>query len=154
MSVLLVSIFFLVCIWSVVAYTKGADKSFGFVKKTRSYGAENYVYSTYPPPSSTHLRLRCSNFFNSSKKNSFGCAANRKSQKLTSTLTYKEDGMLFSVCHWCSWERELDVGVIMSLGNMYVLETSTGQRGKVISRKLIWQMMRFSVEFSTVVTII
>jgi hypothetical protein len=37
------------------------------------------IYSTYsPPPSSTHLWLRCSNFFNPSKKNSFGWAANRK----------------------------------------------------------------------------
>jgi hypothetical protein len=40
------------------------------------------------PLSSTHLWLRCSNFFNPSKKNSFGCAANRKSQILISTPTY------------------------------------------------------------------
>jgi hypothetical protein len=40
------------------------------------------------PLSSTHLWFRCSNFFNPSKKNSFGCAANRKSQRLISTLTY------------------------------------------------------------------
>jgi hypothetical protein len=33
------------------------------------------------PLSSTHLWLRCSNFFNTSKKNSFGCAANRKIEK-------------------------------------------------------------------------
>jgi hypothetical protein len=32
---------------------------------------------TYSPLSSTRLWLRCSNFFNPSKKNSFGCAANR-----------------------------------------------------------------------------
>jgi hypothetical protein len=36
------------------------------------------IYSTYSPLSSTHLWLRCSKFFNPSKKNSFGCAANRK----------------------------------------------------------------------------
>jgi hypothetical protein len=33
------------------------------------------------PLSSTHLPLRCFNFFNPSKKNSFGCAANRKIRK-------------------------------------------------------------------------
>jgi hypothetical protein len=47
------------------------------------------IYSTYSPLSSTHLWLRCSNFFNPSKKNYFGCAANmkienRKSQRLIS----------------------------------------------------------------------
>jgi hypothetical protein len=36
------------------------------------------IYYTYSPLSSTHLWLRCSNFFNPSKKNSFGCATNRK----------------------------------------------------------------------------
>jgi hypothetical protein len=39
------------------------------------------VESTYSPLSSTHLWLRCSNFFNPCKKNSFGCAANRKTRK-------------------------------------------------------------------------
>jgi hypothetical protein len=43
---------------------------------------------TYSPLRSTHLLLRCSNFFNPSKNNSFGCAKNRKSQRLTSTPTY------------------------------------------------------------------
>jgi hypothetical protein len=51
------------------------------------------IYCTYSPLSSTHLWLRCSNFFNTSKKNSFGCAANRKignrkSQRLISIATY------------------------------------------------------------------
>jgi hypothetical protein len=46
------------------------------------------IYSTYSPLSSTHLWLLYSNFFNPSKKNSFGCAANRKSQRLISTPTY------------------------------------------------------------------
>jgi hypothetical protein len=46
------------------------------------------------PLSSTHLWLHCSNFFNPSKKNSFGCAAtrkigNKKSQRLISTPTFK-----------------------------------------------------------------
>jgi hypothetical protein len=39
------------------------------------------VFTLHIPPSSTHLWLRCSNFFNPSKKNSFGCAANRKKEK-------------------------------------------------------------------------
>jgi hypothetical protein len=34
------------------------------------------------PPSSIHLWLRCSNFFNPSKKNSFGCVANWKIRKV------------------------------------------------------------------------
>jgi hypothetical protein len=36
-----------------------------------------------------HTRLRCSNFFNPSEKNSFGSAANRKSQRLISTPSQK-----------------------------------------------------------------
>jgi hypothetical protein len=36
------------------------------------------IYSTYCPLSSTHLWLRCYNFFNPTKKNSFGCASNKK----------------------------------------------------------------------------
>jgi hypothetical protein len=36
------------------------------------------IYSTYSPLSSTHLWLHCYKFFKPSKKNSFGCAANRK----------------------------------------------------------------------------
>jgi hypothetical protein len=36
---------------------------------------------TYLPLSSTHLWVRCSNFFNPAKKNSFGCAANTKTGK-------------------------------------------------------------------------
>jgi hypothetical protein len=43
---------------------------------------------TYSPLSSTHLWLRCCNFFNPSKKISFSCAENRKSQRLISTPTY------------------------------------------------------------------
>jgi hypothetical protein len=43
------------------------------------------IYSTYSPLSSIHLWLRFSKFFKPSKKNSFVCAANRKSQKLIST---------------------------------------------------------------------
>jgi hypothetical protein len=47
------------------------------------------------PLSSTHLWLRCSNFFNPSEKNSFGCAANRnigsrKCQRLISIPTYSQ----------------------------------------------------------------
>jgi hypothetical protein len=53
----------------------------------------NNIFTLRIPPSSTHLWLRCSNFFIPSKKNSFGCAANRKignreRQKLISTPTY------------------------------------------------------------------
>jgi hypothetical protein len=47
------------------------------------------IYSTYSPLSSTHSWLRCSNLFNPSKKNSFGCAANietGKSKDLSASL--------------------------------------------------------------------
>jgi hypothetical protein len=40
-----------------------------------------YLFYIFPL-SSTHLWLRCSNFFNPSKKNSFGCAANREIGKV------------------------------------------------------------------------
>jgi hypothetical protein len=45
------------------------------------------------PLSSKHLQLRCSDFFNRSQRNSFGCAANRrtrnrKSQRLIDTSMY------------------------------------------------------------------
>jgi hypothetical protein len=46
------------------------------------------IYSTYSPLSSKHLWLRCSNFFNPSKKNSFGCAANKKIGKAKDLSAY------------------------------------------------------------------
>jgi hypothetical protein len=50
---------------------------------------KKYIYSTYPPfLSFTHLWLRCYNFFNPCKKNSFGCAENRKSHWLIRISTY------------------------------------------------------------------
>jgi hypothetical protein len=61
--------------------------------KNTSYSIENMYLLYIFPFISTHLRLRCSNFFNPSKKNSFGCAANRrmgnrKSQRLIRTHMY------------------------------------------------------------------
>jgi hypothetical protein len=52
-----------------------------------------HIFTLRIPLSSTHLWLRCSNFFNPSKKIYFGCAANtkiwnKKSQRLISTPTY------------------------------------------------------------------
>jgi hypothetical protein len=72
------------------------------------------IYSTYSPLSSTHLCLRCSNFFNPSKKCSFGCSANRKienrkSQSLISTPTYKRVRLAMSV--------SLSVGLNLILGS-------------------------------------
>jgi hypothetical protein len=70
---------------------EGADKSFGFVKKKKqAMGLKKCIY-IFPPELHT-LMACCSNFFNPYKKNSFGCAANRKivngkSQRLTSTPT-------------------------------------------------------------------
>jgi hypothetical protein len=58
-------------------------------KRKQATGLKKYIYIT--PLSSTDLWLRCSNFFNPFKKNSFGCSANRKignrkSQNLSSPL--------------------------------------------------------------------
>jgi hypothetical protein len=62
-----------------VIYEEGADKSLALQRKQATGLKKMYLlYISPPPPSSTHLWLRCSNFFNPSKKNSFGCAANRK----------------------------------------------------------------------------
>jgi hypothetical protein len=70
----------------------GADKSLALYTK-QAMGLKTCIYSTYSPLSSAHLWLCCSNFFNPSKKNYFGCAANnkiwnKKSQRLISTPTY------------------------------------------------------------------
>jgi hypothetical protein len=69
---------------------KPATKRLSYVtaKKTTNYGVEKMYLLYIFPLSSMHLRLRCSNFFNPSKENSFGCAANRKRQRLISTTTY------------------------------------------------------------------
>jgi hypothetical protein len=68
--------------------------------------------------SSTHLWLRCSNFFNPSKKNSFGCAANRKSQRLINVRMYTGNFKITAnnkmhVCHclfriWTSNHSAID----------------------------------------------
>jgi hypothetical protein len=55
---------------------RGADKSLALQRKLQVRGLKKCIY-IFPPELHT-LRLRCSNFFNPSKKNSFGCAANRK----------------------------------------------------------------------------
>jgi hypothetical protein len=53
-------------------------KSLVLQRKQQATEFKNCIYSIYPPLSSTHSWLRCSDFFNPSKKNSFGFAANRK----------------------------------------------------------------------------
>jgi hypothetical protein len=70
----------------------GGWQVFGFIKKTKMYLL--YIF----PLSPTHLWLRCSNFFKPSKKHSYGCAANRPSQRLISTPTYSYD-----LSHSCSY---------------------------------------------------
>jgi hypothetical protein len=74
-------------------------------------GLKKCIYSTCSPLISTHLWLRCSNFFNPSKKNSFGCAENRKSQK-----TYQHPYVHFKTCsfsnqqrpsvHYCNYDKK------------------------------------------------
>jgi hypothetical protein len=55
---------------------RGADKSLAL--KNQATGLKKCIYSTYSLLSSTDLWLRCSNFFNPSKKKSFDCDTNRK----------------------------------------------------------------------------
>jgi hypothetical protein len=50
--------------------------SFWFIKKTTSYEMEKNVFILRIPLSFIHLWLCCSDFFNPSKKNYFGCVAN------------------------------------------------------------------------------
>jgi hypothetical protein len=63
------------------------------------------------PLSSIHLWLRCSHFFNLTKKNSFVCSANkkkenRKSQRLISTFTYTN----FQSSAWKLKNKEVPCG--------------------------------------------
>jgi hypothetical protein len=79
--------------WIYWTLLRGGLVSLWLYKENKLRDLEKYIYSTYSPLSSTHLRLRCSNFFNPSKKKSFGCAASRKigntkSQRLISTPAY------------------------------------------------------------------
>jgi hypothetical protein len=72
---------------------RGELISLWLYKENNKLRVEKMYFLYIFPLSSTHLWLRCSNFFNSSKKNSFGCAANgkignRKSQRLLSAPTY------------------------------------------------------------------
>jgi hypothetical protein len=68
---------------------------FALINKTTNYRTKK-LYSLYIFPPELHtLMTSLSNFFNPSKKNSFGCAANRKSQRLTSNLAY---GCLRRLC--------------------------------------------------------
>jgi hypothetical protein len=62
---------------SVLVMYKGGLINLWLYKENE--GLKKFIYSTYSPLSSTHLWLRCSNFFNPSRENSFGSAANRKS---------------------------------------------------------------------------
>jgi hypothetical protein len=83
----------LCCCWGRGVFRKlsnarGADKSLALYRKQQATGLKECIYSTYSLLCSTHLWLHFSNFFNPSKKNSFGYAANRKNQRLISTPTY------------------------------------------------------------------
>jgi hypothetical protein len=49
-----------------------------YKENNKLQGWKKCIYPTYSPLSSTHLWLLCSNFFNPSMKNSFGCAANHQ----------------------------------------------------------------------------
>jgi hypothetical protein len=70
-------------------YMRGADKHLALLRKQQAMGLKTCIYCTYYPLSSIHLWLNCPNFFNPSKKNSFGFAANKKigeAKDLSATL--------------------------------------------------------------------
>jgi hypothetical protein len=75
-------------ICNLIWVTRGLISLWLYKENNKLQDLKKCIHSTYSPLSSTHLWLRCSNFFNPSKKNSFGSAANRKSQRLISTPTY------------------------------------------------------------------
>jgi hypothetical protein len=58
--------------------TRGGLISLWLYKENKNYGIQNIFTLHIPPELHTYLCLRCFNIFNSSKKNSFGCAANSK----------------------------------------------------------------------------
>jgi hypothetical protein len=91
--------------------------------------------------SSTHLWLRCSNFFNPSKKNSFSCTANReignrKSQRLFSP-TRTSGNILFSFMPWkFHYEGTYKVHMWNAFNKLIVKPEDTD--GKIIL-KWIWE---------------
>jgi hypothetical protein len=97
-------------------YKGGGLISLGLYKENNKlWDGKKCIYSTYSP-SSTHLWLHCSNFFNPSKKNSFGCVGNRKSQILISTLMLKgnikftDNVVSLPVTQFCTQSVELWLG--------------------------------------------
>jgi hypothetical protein len=91
--------------------TRGADKSFAIIRKTTSYGIEKMYLLYIFPLSSTHLLLPFSNFFNSCKKNTIACAANRKignrkSKRLIGTPTYEQQYVVYSN-NYCNFKNRL-----------------------------------------------
>jgi hypothetical protein len=87
--------------WSRVLLKKlvrGGLISLWLYKETNKLRDWKKMYLLYIfPLSSTQLWLLCSNFFNPSKKNSFGCVENRKSQRLISTPTYRSATQILSI---------------------------------------------------------
>jgi hypothetical protein len=79
------------------------------------------IYSTYSFLISTHLWLRCSKFFNPSKKNSLGCAANRKKPIIQEST------------------QQVDAS-----GNAPGLYSSSPQFGSPQGQYLSWERMIFS----------
>jgi hypothetical protein len=66
-----------------------------WVYKKKSYEVEKNLFTLHIPLSSTHLCLRCSNFFNPFKKKNFFCfPTNMKSQRLISTPKYTDCPLL------------------------------------------------------------
>jgi hypothetical protein len=91
---------------------------------------------TYSPLSSTCLWLRCSNFFNPSKKNYFECAANikignRKSQRLIRTTTYIS-------LEWHSNHHQRK----MACQVQKALDAWIGQAGPIPRHPNLWPLLR------------
>jgi hypothetical protein len=55
----------------------GADKSLVRPGRKQATATKFGIYSTYPPRSSIHFLVRCSNFCKPLKKNSEGCPSNQ-----------------------------------------------------------------------------
>lgn len=69
--------------WTFITYNykyEGGWEVFDFIKKITSYRIKKvYLLYILHPELHTHSWFHCSNFFNPSKKNYFGCASNHPS---------------------------------------------------------------------------
>jgi hypothetical protein len=100
---------------------------------------------THSPLSSSHLWFRCSNLFDPSKKNSFGCAANRNCQRLISSPTYIHALPRLCMQHWDVESMHFSVLVPSSL-SAHITDFRTLHS---VNRNFIRSLNRAGIRFPT-----